>query len=165
MKRLPVESLASGTCAALGSAFAKLALDGSAAKRSLQWTVAVGDDGTAPSGRMWALEHSVRILAGLLAVGANCVMLKFWMAAMRMMTALNSTVVSFVANFVVSAGLGVAIFGERDALQPRWLAGAVLMLCGVWLIALGRADDPAVAGKVSAAAAEATRVCAVKKDS
>ena len=108
-----VYSLLSGALAALASVAGKLAFN---------------DD----------LETWLRIPSFIGLLVLNATMLSFFVKAMRDDGSVISTTVNMCANVLVTALIGAMFWGEWERMTPRWLAGAVLVLLGVFCIANGQ---------------------------
>ena len=66
-------------------------------------------------------------------LGCNAAMTSCYVQALHASSSVQATVISFALNFLLSAAVGWAVFGEP--LSLRWWAGAVLTMVGVALVA------------------------------
>jgi len=105
-------ALLSGSLAASAGAFGKFAFDDS-------------------------LEPLVRGVFFALLLLSNALMIKFFVLALRDAGSVVGTTVNAFANVAVSAVIGAAVFGEVDKLTPRWFAGALLALVGMYCVNRG----------------------------
>eukprot|EP00386_Alphamonas_edax_P009804 GDKI01032102.1.p2 GENE.GDKI01032102.1~~GDKI01032102.1.p2 ORF type:complete len:179 (+),score=53.41 GDKI01032102.1:79-615(+) len=138
----PFESLVSSSCAAFASCAAKLAFDFSEtslvaiASQKIAEAAPPNYYGIVSLYAAWPLR-GVMVVAMIL---LNSLMLKYYVDAMKRWSALQATVLNFALNFLLSALVGNALFGEH--LPFKWWLGASLITCGVFLISTEKIKVP-----------------------
>ncbi|KAK5165265.1 uncharacterized protein LTR77_009363 [Saxophila tyrrhenica] len=132
-------AILSGGCAALNGVFAKLTTTHLTTSWASSVSRLLGQDESS-----YVVESVVRIGFFLLNLTFNGIM---WTLFTRALTLANSTVrvsvLNTSANFVLTALLGAAVFGET--LPGLWWVGAALLVAGSVII--GRRDEGAAEGE------------------
>ncbi|KAG6995643.1 hypothetical protein G7Y79_00043g079270 [Physcia stellaris] len=139
-------AVASGACAAFNGVFAKL----TTTSLTTSWSTSVADAFHLSSPNR-PIEFLIRAIFFLLNLAFNAVMWTLFTAALtRASSTTRVSIINTSSNFMITALLGLAIFGER--LPALWWVGAAGLVVGNVII--GRREEKELQRKVEAGQGE-----------